>query len=306
MIHVPYKFHANFSLPSYSSLENRIRAFDDVEIIGKDASGKYNMYAIHLGNQLKPPIMVQASMHSTEWHGAMYSMRFMEELRDNTFPDKQFVSELLRNHHVIYIPVVNPWGWDQTTEEEPIGRNNGRANSNKVDLNRDFSDFTQIESRNVKAVLDKNRPFAFLDIHLIVQNREERSQDLIVGNGQYQTTMLRDLIGYSWGMTTGNPHNVQLWEPYTTMTKGLARRYVRDMTNPHTPYTLAYITELTRPDPTRGSPLTKPEIMHHGMVSMYLFFITSMQYYKHRTVDVRRVNQKRTSRSGQSNLYRYM
>ncbi|MFD1451512.1 DUF2817 domain-containing protein [Oceanobacillus sojae] len=286
MIRIPYDFSGNLNLPSYSQMVQRIMQFNNVSNIGKDESGNYDMYMIEMGNLNKPTILVISSMHGTEWMGALYSIRFMEQLRDNTFRDKAFRAKLLRNFHIVYIPVVNPYGFDRTSHAE--GNNIGRYNVNGIDLNRDFNDFSQAESRNVKAVMDRVRPFAFLDIHLFGRGMDgSNGLNLIVGNGQYETDKIRNLFANSLERYANQ--SVVKWDGYNQLLRGLARRYMRDKSNPHTPYTLSYITEIVRPRQLSGgldAPLSDQEIMKYGMGMMYLFFVTSMGYFEQRKVEL--------------------
>ncbi|WP_162985894.1 DUF2817 domain-containing protein [Virgibacillus sp. Bac330] len=286
MINIPYDFSASLTLPTYRQMESRIKGFSNVANIGKDESGSYNMYKIEMGNTDKPTILVIASMHGTEWMGALYSMRFMEEIRDNTFADKAFRSDLLKSFHIVYIPVVNPYGFDRTSNNE--SNNVGRYNVNGVDLNRDFSDFTQTETQNVKRVMDFEKPFAFLDIHMFGSSMDSSNgKNLIVGNGQYETDKIRNLITDSLSLFARQP--VVRWPGFDRLLRGLARRYMRDRSNPHTKHTLSYITEIVRPrmlDNGLDAPLSDEEIMNYGMASLYLFFITSMEYYRQRKVEL--------------------
>ena len=270
---VPYDFIGTVEYQKYDDIIARVDKFDDFLIIGRDASGEYDMYAIRLGNKSKPSLLITGGMHGTEWQGTQYSLAFMEQLRDNTFPDKDFRDFLLNNFYIIYIPVVNPWGLDNTT---PHAQVIGRRNSNNADLNRDFSDFTQAESQNVKSVMDKYKPFAYLDLHLI-RSPEEL---IIVGNGQSATNDVRDLWADSWEEYLGK--SVTRWAGYENLNPGLSRRYMRDQVNNYTPYTLSYITEIARPteeDNGFVAPLSDEEIYKVGMSSIYLFFKTSIQYY---------------------------
>ncbi|WP_017470608.1 DUF2817 domain-containing protein [Amphibacillus jilinensis] len=286
MINIPYDFSGNLSLPSYGQMVQRIRRFDEVSNIGKDQSGNYDMYKIEMGTKGKPPILIIASMHGTEWMGALSSISFMEQLRDNTFPDKSFRARLLRGYRIIYIPVVNPYGFDRTSHSE--GNNIGRFNSNGVDLNRDFDNFSQAESRNVRNVMDQVKPFSFYDIHLFRRGMDgSHGHNLIVGNGQYPTEKIRDLFADSLSLYAKQP--VVRWDGFDSLSRGLARRYMRDQNNPYTPYTLSYITEIVRPVTTPSgidAPLSDQEIMKYGFAMVYLFLLTSMKYFEQRKIEL--------------------
>src|SRR5690606_18785148 len=103
------------------------------------------------------------------------------------------------------------------------------------------------ESQNVKVVMDTYKPFAFLDVHLQTHDMpNNEGNHLILGNGQGATNDVKLEFLQSWENYTG--YKVTNWAGYTNLSSGLARRYMRDQSNPHTPYTLSYITEIIRPE----------------------------------------------------------
>ncbi len=280
---LPFKFIGNLEYESYKDVEERIFKFDKVRNIGKDESGQFDMYCIELGNRKKPTILITAGMHGTEWQGTQYSLNFMEQLRDGKFPDKIFRNKLLTKFNIAYIPVINPYGYDRTDLHARI---KGRYNVNEADLNRDFNKFEQAESRNVKAVMDELKPFTYLDCHMMAPKKDGSLayRHMMFGNGQYSTTHIRDHIADM--MEFHMDRKIDRWQPYANMQMGLSRRYMRDSKNPHTPYTLAYITEFYRPvddgDGQLKSPLSYEEIHRFGMTSIYLFLTTSTEYYRSR------------------------
>lgn len=282
IIKIPYDFSGYLRYEDYRSLKERIFQFEKVTNIGKDESGIYNMYLIELGNIDKPTLFIQAGMHGSEWQGTLYSMRFMEELRDGTFPDKALMAKLLSNYHIVYVPVVNPWGYDRAV---PNKLNSGRYNFSGMDLNRDFLDFTQAESQNVKAAMDEFQPFAFLDIHMMQSQYEaSNGNNIVLGNGQPQTKEIYNTIADSLVLYAEQP--VTRWghpNYEDPVNPGLARTYMRNQKNPYTSHTLSYIIELSKPVQRitgLDAPLGNSEIMKYGMAGLYLFFRTSIMYYE--------------------------
>jgi hypothetical protein len=277
MIDVPFDFNGETKYQNYDEVVDRIKKFHSYEDIGQDQSGNYTMYAIHIGSVFKPAILITGTMHGTEWHGTQYTLKFFEDLRDNRFPDKDFRDKLLEQYHLIFIPMVNPWGMDHVPDPNTIIE--GRYTSNNFELNGDFNNFTQAESKNVKKVMDRYNIFAYLDLHMIRGHNID--EYLIIGNGQNETNDVRDIWGDSLESYSGQP--VTRWPGYGNLKKGLARRYMRDKSNPYTPYTLSYITEMARPtDEVEGfnAPLTNREIHKYGSASIYLFFKTSIDYFE--------------------------
>lgn len=281
-IEIPFNFSGQLNYEGYKSLENRILKFQSVTNIGKDQSGNYSMYCIELGNRAKPTILIVASMHGSEYQGTLYSMKFMEALRDGTFPDDKLREKLLNEYHIAYIPAVNPWGYDRAY---PYQLNSGRFNSAGKDLNRDFKKFTQAETKNMKELIDQLKPFAFLDIHMMQSDYDANAgNNLVLGNGQPQTNETFDIFIES--LTDYADQPVTKWSSPSKVNPtnpGLARTYVRNQSNPYTPYTLSYIYELTKPVKRKvglDAPLSESQIMDYGMAGMYLFLKTSIKYYE--------------------------
>src|SRR5690625_5179528 len=275
MIEIPFDLEGKVEFQDYDEITRRIKKFDRYSDIGKDQSGLYSMYLIEMGTPTKPAILITGVQHGTEWQGAQYSLSFMEMLRDNTFPDESFRDRLLNDYHILFIPVVNPWGLEETYDHA-ITR--GRNNSTNTNLNRDFDEFTQQETINVRNVMDRHTPFAYFDLHLI--RGHQRDTHLIIGNGQPETNYIRDM--WTESLSEYANQDVERWDGSPGINRGLSRRYMRDQANPHTPFTLSYISEISRPVQENAgfnAPLSNEDIYKYGVANMYLFFKTSLDYY---------------------------
>lgn len=280
MIRIPFKFNGTVAWQDYATVLNRINSFSTVSDIGKDQSNTYDMKLIQLGNPNKPKMLVQTCMHPPEWHTMQYTMSFFEMLRDNTFLDTTFRNELLSAFHLLYIPMVNPWGYNALQNSGDVNAQFavGRTNVNGTDLNDDFYDFTQKESQNVKTVVDTYKPFAYNDKHMFQQQYTlNNGKNMIIGNGSYPTVSLRKQWANAWNLYAGEP--VHEWEPNLASDSGLARAYVKKTKNPYTNQTLSYITEIVKPSTGFTPILSNEQIYSYGMASLYLFFRTSMDYY---------------------------
>lgn len=282
VLRFPYKINEPVKFQLYNDVLTRLSKFSTLKVIGKDQSGTYDMHSIELGNPIKPTFLIISCMHPPEQAAMQYTLKFMEMLRDNTFPDKAFRAKLLQQFHIVYVPITNPWGYAQLTDpmvkETPF-----RFNVNGVELNDDFYNFTQQESINIKVLVESEKPFMFLDTHMFSSGMSSANgKNLIIGNGQYATSRIQDRIARSWSLYSGE--GVQQWDPFWTEPSGLAREFVRDQPNPHTPHTLSYITELIRPNhEVPNTPLSDIERMNNGIASLYFFFKTSMDYFHKRT-----------------------
>src|SRR5690625_5415126 len=164
MIKIPFDLHGKVEFQNYDEITSRIKKFDRYSDLGKDQSGMYSMYLIELGTPSKPSILITASQHGTEWQSTQYSLSFMEMLRDNTFPDKSFRDRLLNDYHILFIPVVNPWGLEETYDHA-ITR--GRNNSTNTNLNRDFDECTHQKNINIKNIMNRTAHTASFALHLI-------------------------------------------------------------------------------------------------------------------------------------------
>ena len=275
MIDIPYEFAGTVEFTPYSELVERFEAFDQHAIIGKDATNEYDLYLIELGDPEKPTLMITSVVHGSEWQSVSYSLAFMEQLSNDTFPDQELRNLLLSNFHIAYIPVVNPWGYEETTK---YARTKGRLNSTGTNLNRDFGEFKDPETRAVRDVMLEFKPFAFVDLHLI-RGRNVENYLMLESYNDYVSyirdlwlTSLQDYSGYSTGRWLSGEE-----------VDGLATKYMNEQKNDHTPHTLSYIVEITRPvQEEQGfvAPLTDSEIYKFGMANLYLFFKTSIDYYK--------------------------
>ncbi|WP_353048204.1 M14 family zinc carboxypeptidase [Oceanobacillus sp. ISL-74] len=257
-----------------------MKEFDSYSIIGRDASENYNLYKITLGNSDKPCIFLTASMHGNEWHSTQYALAFFENLRDNTYPDKELRNILLDNFYLVLIPVVNPYGLVISRGNEYARYNNpARHNANDVNINRDFHTASQPETQAVIKQLLLDKPFAYLDLHLFQPvYAQSLGNNLIIGNGQAETNEVRnDFINR---LEESVKQVITPWnEPSIN---GLSRYFVANQSNDYTPYTLSYISEIVRPAYINDDliePLNKSQIFDCGIATIHYFLITSIEYF---------------------------
>lgn len=283
IVNIPYNFRGSLALQRYADVVARIKLFPNHTNIGSDESGLYDMYRIELGNPANPTILFNAGMHGTEWYPVQYGMAFMEMLRDNTFPDMAFRNMLLERFHIVYVPVLNPWGYDRTPEVATESYSVARYNVNGYELNKDFnsSGFTQKESRNLRDQILLFQPFSYLDMHMFQHAYNVAyGRNAILGYGQLETQHVRDAFAESWEAYIGE--EITKWIPSTNPDSGLSRTYVANLSNEHTPHTLSYITEIVLPTNYNNvyvEKLNKEQIYSYGISSLYLYLHTSVQYF---------------------------
>lgn len=125
--------------------------------IGSSHDGR-SIEAIRLGRKDAPKLVILLGrQHPPEVTGAIAMEAFVEALavRASSLGDVQ----------VVVVPLLNPDG---------VVRGHWRANRGAVDLNRDWGEFTQPETRSVKAWLDalpaEVHPVLMVDFHSTARN----------------------------------------------------------------------------------------------------------------------------------------
>ncbi len=106
-------------------------------------------------------VVLLGRQHPPEVTGAVAMRAFVDELVARLAGDPQAFAD----HQFLIVPLLNPDG---------VARGHWRANRGAVDLNRDWGDFSQPETRAVKAWLDalpaSVRPVAMIDFHSTSRN----------------------------------------------------------------------------------------------------------------------------------------
>lgn len=285
MINIPYEFEGSVSYQKYNDIVDRIKRFPNHKNIGKDESGNYDMYSIVLGDKSKPTLFLGSGMHGTEFHAISYHLNLLESLRDNTYPDPELRNQLLNDFCILSIPVINPYGVDNNNDIYLQFGNNARYNVNGIDLNGDFFNRTQSESRNVINEADQHQVFSALDMHLFQVDYNDKP--MIMAGSQRETEKYRNLWADSIRSYTNKELTVWTNPETPNPASGLMRRYFSFRNNIFTPHTLSYITEFVRPTRVGSSivrPLSDREIFKFGSASLYLFFRTSLQYFEENAI----------------------
>lgn len=114
--------------------------------------GERDVLALHIGTGAGVPVALIAGTHGDEPAPREAAHIFARDLITSTDPA---VHQFLSTRSVYVIPTINPDGRVANT------RNNG-ANA---DINRDFVQLTQPESRGLATLFGQVAPFAYLDAH---------------------------------------------------------------------------------------------------------------------------------------------
>ncbi|MCA0988594.1 M14 family zinc carboxypeptidase [Guptibacillus algicola] len=105
----------------------------------------------------KVPVMINGSIHGTEFVGTDASLQLIERFAT---ADDAKTKELLENHILIFNVVQNPDGRIDAT----------RFNGNGFDLNRDFITQSQPETKHTVDLIKEWHPMMFLDLHGYVKS----------------------------------------------------------------------------------------------------------------------------------------
>jgi Zinc carboxypeptidase len=152
-----------FGASRYERLLDRMAAMSHAERIklGRSLDGRA-IEAVRFGGRTAPALVVLLGrQHPPETTGAVAMEAFLLALADQ-LPARR---NLIERIQFLAIPELNPDG---------VARGHWRANRGGIDLNRDWGEFSQPETRAVKTWLDALphtvRPVAMLDFHSTGRN----------------------------------------------------------------------------------------------------------------------------------------
>ena len=126
----------------YEPLREKYPDYITRSSIGKDATGKYDMYCyVYTPKDYKATIFINGGTHGDEIVGYFALAKVMQLIADAT-PEDVLLYEIRQKVRFVVIPLVNVWSASNTRS---------RTNGKGVDLNRDYKDLSQQESKNVLA-----------------------------------------------------------------------------------------------------------------------------------------------------------
>ncbi|SFD54189.1 Zinc carboxypeptidase [Bacillus sp. OV194] len=106
---------------------------------------------------VKVPVMINGSIHGTEFAGSDAVLQLIERFAKNNDADTK---QILKNQILIFNVVANPDGRIDAT----------RFNGNGIDLNRDFITQSQPETQAMVSLIKEWNPMVFLDLHGYVKD----------------------------------------------------------------------------------------------------------------------------------------
>lgn len=131
------------SAQSYQWMDHLVKSYSlKKQIIGSSIGGKPIVALNSTKSDGKKLVVILSRQHPPEISGYMAMVQFVETLLGKTELAKNFMN----NYELVIIPMINPDGVDE---------GNWRHNFGGVDLNRDWIDFKQPETRAVRDYLLK-------------------------------------------------------------------------------------------------------------------------------------------------------
>ncbi|WNC70526.1 M14 family metallopeptidase [Thalassotalea psychrophila] len=111
------------------------------DLLGESTQGR-PIYKIESKGSSNEWLVILGRMHPPEVTGALALFPFVETILSNS----ELAASFREKYNVLVIPNINPDG---------VQAGNWRHNANGYDLNRDWIDFNQVETRQINAYLDQ-------------------------------------------------------------------------------------------------------------------------------------------------------
>lgn len=126
----------------YEPLREKYPNYITRSSIGKDATGEYDMYCyVYEPEDYATTLFLNGGTHGDEIVGYFALAKVMQLIADAK-PEDALLYTLRQKVRFIVIPLVNVWS---------VSNTHTRTNGNGQDLNRDYSNLTQQETKNVMA-----------------------------------------------------------------------------------------------------------------------------------------------------------
>lgn len=137
-------FNYYWSYPEIEQIFNRLAtnysSLVKLEVIGKSIEEK-NIYGVRVSKNeefgLNPIIFVDAGTHAREWAGIQSAFYFLHQLVENSTTH----NDLLEGVDYVFVPLVNPDGYNYSYTEDRLWRKNRRYvnyTCTGIDLNRNY------------------------------------------------------------------------------------------------------------------------------------------------------------------------
>lgn len=148
----------------YEPVRNRHPEYITREIIGKDQSGTYDMYAyVYTPENYEITMFLNGGTHGDE-QTAYFALAKVMELIADAQPEDTLLYTMRHKVRFVVVPILNVWSASKT---------HVRTNSTGQDLNRDFENLTQQESKNLIALFEKyaQETSILMDFHIAASSK---------------------------------------------------------------------------------------------------------------------------------------
>lgn len=145
----------------YEPVRQRHPDYITREVIGKDETGTYDMYGyVYAPENYEATIFLASGVHGDEKTTFFALAKVMQMIADAE-PEDNLLFTLRHKVRFVVIPIVNVWS---------VSTAQVRTNSTGMDLNRDFKELTQQESKNVIAYFGKfaEEIDVMMDLHVTI------------------------------------------------------------------------------------------------------------------------------------------
>lgn len=209
-------------IPEYYTKENYATLIDmfysingwQGESLGMLESGQ-QIYGFYRGDPKKPCIFMISTIHGDEWQASYWTKLFMEMLTKTEPNTHSKIFGLLDKSFCYYIiPVANPDGYI----------NNTSTNANGVNLNRDYTNQTQLETQIITAKILDKKPVTVIDSH----TQHSDNYSLATGNRYFDAAIaeaIRSSSNILSSAVTMYPHTTneniaRIWSSKQTCSTG--------------------------------------------------------------------------------------
>ena len=213
------------SVPSYEEVQRQLRSIEasshgavEVRSAGVSGEGRQLYYAtVGSGRDV---FWLQARIHGNELHSTEASLQLLKYLGSSGSPEAQRIRDALT---VVVIPFYNPDGATANIRQS--------TTPSRIDLNRDWENFAQPESRAFYALWQQMRPRLALDLHHFGQaSRVQGSNELNTFQIGARSIDPSRMTAQQW-LTNRQMAMISVDALRTVGTAGIARYPLIDITN---------------------------------------------------------------------------
>src|SRR5690625_3579636 len=175
--------------PFYEYIEKLPLEGWTLENLGVSEDDRYDIYGMKLNSNVegKPYFFIRSAVHGDEWTTAYYAKYFAKFIGNPDLAPHDLVEYFVKlkfNYNWYWIPIHNPWGYE----------NDRRENSNGVNLNDDLGEQSQLETIYLVEKFNEYKPISIIDCHNWDHHSTPCHAMSIYRPGQYDRTVCREVL----------------------------------------------------------------------------------------------------------------